>query len=97
MSKSALIACAGTPVQTSTKDDLEYVTYTTGTRPPPNGKAPQTSASPTAASPAPGYCRVTFALRRNIVESVTLAGQSVKDLETNPDCLRMVNKCLAVR
>jgi hypothetical protein len=97
MSKLALLACAGTPVQTSAKEDVEYLTYVTGSRRPTDGQPPQSSAAPTAAAGGPGYCRVTFGLRRSVVESVTFAGQSVTDLAMNTDCLRIVNKCLAVR
>jgi hypothetical protein len=98
MSKLALVACAGTPVQTSTKDNVEYLTYVTGARPPATGNAPQDSSTSSAGSGnRPGYCRVTFGLRANIVQSVTFAGQSVNDLAGNPDCLRIINRCLAVR
>jgi hypothetical protein len=96
MSKAALTACAGTPGQTSAKGDIEYVTYVTGTRPAAKAQPAPPTASSTATG-GPGYCRATFALRRNIVESITFAGTSLTDLAINPDCMRMLNKCLAVR
>jgi hypothetical protein len=97
MSKPALLACAGAPAQTSSKDDGEYLTYVAGERPPPSEPPRQSGMTPMAGTSKPGYCRVTFALRRSIVESVTFAGPSASDLVANPDCLRLINKCLAVR
>jgi hypothetical protein len=97
MPKAALLACAGTPSRSETKAGIEYLTYLTGSpKAAADAKLPSAvaAASASAGRDRSGYCRVTLGLRLGVIESVTFAGPSAKDLATNSDCMRVIDRCL---
>jgi hypothetical protein len=97
MSKPALLACAGAPARSETKADGEHLTYFAGTPPAARTEPPRevAAASASAGRARSSYCRVILRLNGGVIDSVTFAGPSSQGLATNPDCMRIIDRCLA--